>query len=78
VVGLSQPGPETEAVAARLPHGLLEYLKRFYADTANFGNPIALRAALEFFGADHVLFATDLGFSRTFAPETSRTSNGDR
>ncbi len=65
-----QPGPETEAVAARLPHAPLEYLKRFYADTANFGNPIALRAALEFFGTDHVLFGTDFGFSRTFAPET--------
>jgi predicted TIM-barrel fold metal-dependent hydrolase len=63
-------GPETEEVAARLEHAPLHYLKRFYADTANFGNPIALRAALEFFGVDHVLFGTDFGFSRAFAPET--------
>jgi uncharacterized protein len=63
-------GPETEEVVARLERPPLEYLKRFYADTANFGNPIALRAALEFFGVDHVLFGTDFGFSPTFAPET--------
>jgi aminocarboxymuconate-semialdehyde decarboxylase len=61
---------ETEQVAARLKHQPLDYLKRFYADTANFGNPIALRAALEFFGPGHVLFGTDFGFGSTFAPET--------
>jgi len=27
-------------------------------------------AALEFFGLDHVLFGTDFGFSRGFAPST--------
>jgi predicted TIM-barrel fold metal-dependent hydrolase len=56
--------------AARLTRPPLDYLARFYADTANFGNPIALRAALEFFGVDHVLFGTDFGFSRHFAPST--------
>jgi uncharacterized protein len=65
-----QPGPENEQVAATLKRPPLDYLKRFYADTANFGNPIALRAALEFFGLDHLLFGTDFGFSRTFAPST--------
>ena len=65
-----QPGPETDEVAARLSRPPLDYLKRFYADTANFGNPIALRAALEFFGSEHVLFGSDFGFSPDFAPET--------
>jgi uncharacterized protein len=65
-----QKTPDNEAVAARLGQPPLEYLKRFYADTANFGNPIALRAALEFFGPEHVLFGTDFGFSPRFAPET--------
>jgi uncharacterized protein len=65
-----QRGPETAEVEARLTREPLEYLKRFYADTANFGNPIALRAALEFFGPEHVLFATDFGFNTKFAPET--------
>jgi predicted TIM-barrel fold metal-dependent hydrolase len=53
-----------------LPLPILDYLKRFYADTANFGNPIALRAALEFFGVEHVLFGSDFGFSPEFAPQT--------
>lgn len=65
-----QPTPDNEEVAARLRRPVLDYLKRFYADTANFGNPIALRAALDFFGPDHVLFGTDFGFSMEFAPET--------
>jgi uncharacterized protein len=65
-----QPGPENEQVAATLKRPPLDYLKRFYADTANFGNPIALRAALEFFGLEHLLFGTDFGFSQTFAPST--------
>ena len=53
-----------------LKNPILDYLKRFYADTANFGNPIALRAALEFFGVDHVLFGSDFGFSTEFLPQT--------
>ena len=53
-----------------MPGPPIEYFKRFYADTANFGNPIALRAALEFFGPEHVLFGTDFGFSPDFAPAT--------
>jgi predicted TIM-barrel fold metal-dependent hydrolase len=69
-----QPGPETESIARRLKLGPklgpLDYLKRFYADTASFGNPIALRAALALFGTDNVLFGTDFGFSPRFAPET--------
>jgi uncharacterized protein len=65
------PGPrEPGQPAPDLPQPPLVYLKRFYADTANFGNPIALRAALEFFGTEHVLFGTDFGFSPTFAPQT--------
>jgi uncharacterized protein len=45
---------------ARLAHEPLAYLRRFYADTAVFGAPHALRCAVEFFGADHVLFGTDM------------------
>ncbi len=65
-----QVTPENRAVIARLKRPPLEYLKCFYADTANFGNPIALRAALDFFGPEHVLFGTDFGFNPLFAPET--------
>jgi predicted TIM-barrel fold metal-dependent hydrolase len=40
------------------PH--LDYLRDFYGDTALFGGGAhAVRCGLEFFGADHVVFATD-------------------
>jgi uncharacterized protein len=45
---------------ARLPHAPLEYFHRFYADTALFGAPHALRCAVEFFGPGHMLFGTDM------------------
>ncbi len=35
-----------------------EYLKRFYTDTVS-NSPAALRMAVEFYGADKILFATD-------------------
>lgn len=39
------------------PH--LDYFHDFYADTAMFGGRYGLPCGLEFFGADHVVFATD-------------------
>src|SRR5882672_10384720 len=40
------------------PH--MDYLHDFYGDTAMFGGGVpATRCGLEFFGADHVVFATD-------------------
>lgn len=63
-------GVSADELAERMKQEPLIYLKRFYADTANFGNPIALRAAIEFFGTEHVLFGTDFGFSAAFAPAT--------
>jgi aminocarboxymuconate-semialdehyde decarboxylase len=37
----------------------IEYYKQFYCDTAIQGNTPALMCAFDFFGADHMLFATD-------------------
>ena len=39
------------------PH--LDYFHDFYADTAMFGGVHGIKCGLEFFGADHVVFATD-------------------
>src|SRR5262245_40844496 len=39
------------------PH--LDYFRDFYADTALFGGKHGLSCGLDFFGADHVVFATD-------------------
>lgn len=39
------------------PH--LDYFRDFYADTAMFGGQYGVRCGYEFFGADHIVFATD-------------------
>jgi predicted TIM-barrel fold metal-dependent hydrolase len=40
----------------------IEYFRNFYADTALFGARAGTRCGLDFFGIDHVLFATDMPF----------------
>lgn len=40
----------------------LDYFKMFYADTATFGARAAIECGLDFFGVDHVLFASDMPF----------------
>jgi predicted TIM-barrel fold metal-dependent hydrolase len=48
------------------PH--LEYFKSFYADTATFGSRKAIEHAIEFFGEDRVLFASDAPFDPEGGP----------
>ena len=43
----------------------LDYFKMFYADTAEFGALASTRCGLDFFGTDHVLFASDCPFEPT-------------
>jgi aminocarboxymuconate-semialdehyde decarboxylase len=52
-------GPGYRQVKDSLPLPPLEYFRRFYADTALFGAPHAVRCVLDFFGVGHVLFGTD-------------------
>ncbi len=52
--------------ALKRPH--LEYFKDFYADTATFGSQKAIEHAIEFFGEDHVLFASDAPFDPEGGP----------
>jgi len=40
----------------------LDYFRKFYADTALFGARAGTRCGLEFFGVDHVVFASDAPF----------------
>jgi aminocarboxymuconate-semialdehyde decarboxylase len=46
----------------------LDYFKMFYADTATFGSKSALVCALDFYGVDHVLFASDAPFDPEGGP----------
>ncbi len=52
--------PDRDAIVGGLKNEPIEYFRRFYADTAMFGASHAVRCAVEFFGADHVLFGTDM------------------
>jgi predicted TIM-barrel fold metal-dependent hydrolase len=49
-----------------IQHGLskpiLDYYRMFYADTALHGNVPAMMCGYHFFGADHILFGTDMPF----------------
>jgi uncharacterized protein len=52
--------PDRDAITGSLKDDPIDYFRRFYADTAMFGASHAVRCAVEFFGADHVLFGTDM------------------
>ncbi len=52
--------PERDAIMSSLKADPMDYFRNFYADTAMFGATHAVRCAVEFFGADHVLFGTDM------------------
>ncbi len=53
-------GPGYRQTKDSLPLPPLDYFRRFYADTALFGAPHAVRCVLDFFGPEHVLFGTDI------------------
>jgi aminocarboxymuconate-semialdehyde decarboxylase len=46
----------------------LDYFKLFYADTATFGSRMAILSALDFFGDDRILFASDSPFDPEGGP----------
>ena len=52
--------------ALKRPH--LDYFKDFYADTASFGSSKAIEHAIEFFGEDRVVFASDAPFDPEGGP----------
>lgn len=56
------------AVLKRLKRPHLDYFREFYADTASFGSRRAIEHAIEFFGEDHVLFASDAPFDPEGGP----------
>jgi predicted TIM-barrel fold metal-dependent hydrolase len=65
--GWAQLGKRTSdedytGVLTQLRKPLLDYFHMFYADTALFGSASGLRCGLDFFGAEHVLFASDLPY----------------
>ena len=60
--GARTPDAESELVESGLDGRPLDAFKLFYADTAVFGAPHALEAAVKFFGVERMLFASDFPF----------------
>jgi aminocarboxymuconate-semialdehyde decarboxylase len=64
-------GPGYRQVKDSLPRPPLDYFRRFYADTALFGAPHAVRCVIDFFGPGHVLFGTDMPLGPAGAVEST-------
>jgi predicted TIM-barrel fold metal-dependent hydrolase len=75
--GWNQMGARTSdedlsLVLKKLKRPHLEYFKMFYADTALFGSLSGTKCGLDFFGVDHVLFASDSPFDPEKGPKYIR------
>jgi uncharacterized protein len=71
--GFDQLGSRTTSenyreLLGELKHRPIDYFRRFYADTAMFGSPAATQCALQFFGPDRVVFASDAPFDPEKGP----------
>jgi aminocarboxymuconate-semialdehyde decarboxylase len=76
-LGARTPPAERAAVEHSLTGRPVDYFRRFYADTALFGAPSAIACSLEFFGSDHVLFASDSPFDPEKGPGYIRSTIAD-
>jgi len=59
VLGRRTADEDYSQVLASLERPHLDYFREFYGDTAMFGGHSGLRSGLDFFGVDHLVFATD-------------------
>ena len=67
-LGSRTSGEDYRTLLRELKHRPIDYFRMFYADTAVFGSRTATQCALEFFGEDHLLFATDAPFDPENGP----------
>jgi len=67
-LGSRSAGGDEAEVLKRLKKPPIEYFKMFYGDTVLGGSASALRCGLDFFGADHVVFASDCPFDPENGP----------
>jgi aminocarboxymuconate-semialdehyde decarboxylase len=59
VLGSRTPDEDYSKVLPSLKRPHLDYFRDFYGDTAMFGGRAGLKAGLDFFGVEHIVFATD-------------------
>jgi aminocarboxymuconate-semialdehyde decarboxylase len=67
-MGARTSGKDIGKVLKELKRPHLDYFKGFYADTASFGSRRAIEHAIEFFGTERVLFASDAPFDPEGGP----------
>lgn len=65
-----------KALLGELEKRPIDYFRQFYADTATFGSRMATLSAIDFFKADHVLFASDAPFDPEGGPMYIRETIG--
>ncbi|MHC1550854.1 amidohydrolase family protein [Phyllobacterium sp. K27] len=61
-MGSRTPPVDAHLLPSGLKHPVSKYFKAFYGDTSLSGAAGALQCGLDFFGLDHVVFATDFPF----------------
>lgn len=66
--GRTAPELREQLTNTRLQGNPLDTFKKFYVDTASFGSASAIQCGLDFFGKDHVLFASDMPFDPEAGP----------
>lgn len=73
-LGARTPASERHEIESTLQRRPVDYFKQFYADTALFGAASAIACSLDFFGEDHLLFASDSPFDPEKGPGYIRTT----
>lgn len=74
LLGTRNPPEAASYVQSSLKEPLLQACKRFYADTASFGSREAIECGRSFFGAERLLFASDMPFDPGRGPDYIRST----
>ena len=74
LLGTRNPPEAASYVQTSLQEPLLQACQRFYADTASFGSRAAIECGYKFFGAQRLLFASDMPFDPGQGPDYIRST----
>ena len=66
--GRTAPELKEKLTRTKLKGHPIDTFKKFYADSASFGSASAIRCGIDFFGKDHILFASDMPFDPEKGP----------
>ena len=66
--GRTAPELKVKLTRTKMKGDPMDTFRKFYADTASFGSASAIRCGIDFFGEDHILFASDMPFDPEKGP----------